>query len=83
MSDVEVAKISVDDQVSPQCTHFHDTTPENVSIWTSGGEFFNEQHCFLVLICVEECNGLKCEMKERICQTNLIDLDQEKKMAGF
>jgi hypothetical protein len=83
MSNVEVAKISVDDQVSLQYTHFHDTTPENVSIGTSGGEFSDEQHCFLVLICVEECNGLKCEMKWRICQTNLIDLDQEKKMAGF
>jgi hypothetical protein len=83
MSNVEVAKISVDDQVSPQYTHFHDTTRENVSIWTNGSELFDEQHCFLLLICIEECYGLKCEMKQRIYQTDLIYLDQEKKMAGF
>jgi hypothetical protein len=83
MSNVEVAQISVGDQVSSQCTHFHDTTPEKISLWTSGGEFFDEQHCFLVLICVEECNGLKCEMKQMIYETNLIYLDQEKKMSGF
>jgi len=83
MTDVEVARISIDDQVSPQYTHFYDTTPKKISLWTSGGEFFDEQHCFLVLICVEKCYGLKCEMKERICQTKVIYLDQEKKMAGF
>jgi hypothetical protein len=58
-----VTKISVDDQVSPQYTHFHDTTPAKISIWTSGSEFFDEQHCFLVLICVEECDCLKHAMK--------------------
>jgi hypothetical protein len=83
MSNVEVAKIRVDDHVSPQYTHFHDTTPKTIGLWTSGGEFVDEQHCFVVLICVEECYGLKCEMKQRICQTDLIDLDQEKKMASF
>jgi hypothetical protein len=68
MSNVEDAKIRVDDQVSLQYTHFHDTTPENVSIWTHDGEFFDEQHCFLLLICVEECYGLKCEMKQNMSE---------------
>jgi hypothetical protein len=81
MSNVEIAKISVDDQVSPQYTHFHDTTREKISIWTSGSEFFDEQYCFLVLTCVEECDGLEGEMKQRTCKTNLTYLDQEKKMA--
>jgi hypothetical protein len=40
-----------------------------IGIRTSGSEFFDEQHCFLVLICVEECDGLKYRMKQRVCET--------------
>jgi hypothetical protein len=55
---------------------------ERISIWTSGSEFFDKQHCFLVLICIEECNSLKYRMKQRIGETNLTYFDQEKKMVG-
>jgi hypothetical protein len=35
-----------------------------------------------VLIRVEECDGLKHAMKQGIYETNLMYLDQEKKMVG-
>jgi hypothetical protein len=31
--------------------------PERIGIRTSASEVFDEQHSFLMLICVEECNG--------------------------
>jgi hypothetical protein len=62
MSDVEVARINVDDQAQLPCTYFHDTTPK-IGIWRSGSKFLDEQHCFFVLICIEECDGLKHVLK--------------------
>jgi hypothetical protein len=32
---------------------------EGIGIRTSGSQLFDEQHCFLALICIEECDGLK------------------------
>jgi hypothetical protein len=56
-------------------------TPERIDIRKSGGEFFDEQHCLLVLICIEEGNGLKHAMKQRISERNSTYLDQEKIMV--
>jgi hypothetical protein len=58
-----VIKISFDDRAWLHDSYFHNTTPERIGIRTSSSEFFDEQHCFLVLICVEECNDLKYGMK--------------------
>jgi hypothetical protein len=57
-------------------------TSENIDIRTSGNEFIDEKHCFLVLSCVEECNSLGYKIKERIREMNFTYLDQEKKMVG-
>jgi hypothetical protein len=70
MSKVRVTKISVDEQAWLHHTYFHDTTPEKIGIWTSGSQLFDEQHCFLVLICIEEGDDLKHIMKQRICETD-------------
>jgi hypothetical protein len=35
-----------------------------------------------MLICIEEGNGLKHAMKQRICEKNSTYLDQEKKIVG-
>jgi hypothetical protein len=82
MSNVRVANISFNNRAWLDGTYFHDTTPERIDIRTSGGEFFDEQHRFFVLICIEEGNGLKYAMKQRICGMNLTYLDQKKKMIG-
>jgi hypothetical protein len=52
MSNVRVAKISVDDQAWLHHTYFHDTTRKKIGIRTSGSQLFDEQHCFLILLCV-------------------------------
>jgi hypothetical protein len=70
MSNARVAKISVDDQAWLHHTYFHDTTRKGISIRTSGGQLFDEQHCFLMLLCAEEGYGLGHAMKQRICETD-------------
>jgi hypothetical protein len=42
---------------------------EGIGIRASGSQLFDEQHCFLALICIEECGGLKYKMKQRVCET--------------
>jgi hypothetical protein len=41
-------------------------TSGGIGIWTNGSQLFDEQHFFLALICVEECDGLKYRMKQRV-----------------
>jgi hypothetical protein len=79
MSNVRVVNISVDDQVRSYDTYFDDTAPQKICIRTSGSQFFDEQHCFLMLIRIEERDGLKYRMKGRIHEANLMYLDQKKK----
>jgi hypothetical protein len=62
-SNVRVTKISVDVRVWPHNTYLYHTTRERIGIRTSGSEFIDEQHRFLVFIRVEECDGLKHAMK--------------------
>jgi hypothetical protein len=55
----------------------HNTTRENISLWTTGCEFFEEQVCFIVFICIEEGDGLKYVMKRKSYEANVAYLNQE------
>jgi hypothetical protein len=59
MPDVQVAKISVGNPVWLHDTYFYDMTCAGVGIWTTSNEFFEEQVCLMVLICIKERDGLK------------------------
>jgi hypothetical protein len=47
----------IDSELNAQIC-LYDMTPESIGIWTSGSKFIYEQHCFLVLSCIEEYDGL-------------------------
>jgi hypothetical protein len=81
MPNARARKIRFYDRAWLHDTYFYDTTAERINIRTSGAEFFDEQHCFLMLICIEEGNGLSYAMKQRICEKNSTYLDQEKIMV--
>jgi hypothetical protein len=53
--------------VWPHGKYFHDMTCEGINIRTNDSQLFDEQRCFLTLICIEECDGLKYRMKQRVC----------------
>jgi hypothetical protein len=46
-----------------QDAHFHDTIHNSVCVRTSG-KFLKVLHCVHLLICIEECDGLKFGMNE-------------------
>jgi hypothetical protein len=53
-----------------------------IDIWTTS-KFFEEQVCLIMLICIEERNGLKYEMKEGACDTTATYLDQQQEMNNL
>jgi hypothetical protein len=55
---------------------------ENINVQTSSSQLFDEYHCFIVLICVEECDGLNYGMKQEVCKTN-IDLPCSREENGW
>jgi hypothetical protein len=58
-------------------------TSASVGIRTIGSEFFEEQVSLVILICIEERDGLKYVMKQRVYDAALTYLDQEQKMNCF
>jgi hypothetical protein len=83
MPNVRVAKISVDDQAWLHDTYFHDMTCMSIGIWTTGSEFFEEQHCLVILICIKKRDGLKYAMRQRVYEATVAYLDQEQEMNGL
>jgi hypothetical protein len=67
---MRVARISVYEQAWLHDTYFDDTIPKKISIRTSGSQLFDEQYCFLVLVCAEEGDGLQHAIKQQICETD-------------
>jgi hypothetical protein len=58
-------------------------TCASVGIRTTGSEFFEEQVSLVVLICIEERDGLKYVMKRKVYDAAMTYLDQEQKMNCF
>lgn len=83
MPNLRGCKVSVDDQVRLHDAHFHDMTRTSICIRTTGSEFFEEQVCLFMLIRIEECDGLKYAMRQRVCEATVTNLDQEQKMNGM
>jgi len=47
-----------------EVTHLHDATCKNIGLWTSCNKFADAKHRPLMLICIEQCNGLKTVTKQ-------------------
>jgi hypothetical protein len=83
MPDVRGCKVSVNDQTRLHDAHFYGMTCTSITIRTTSSEFLEEQVRLIILTCIEQCDGLKYAMRQRVCEAAVTYLDQEQKMNGL
>ena len=59
----ELQKLVFDDPAWLHDTYLYNMTCESIGIRTTGSEFIEKEVCLLMLICIEEGDGLKYVMK--------------------
>jgi len=77
MPNVRMENISINDPAWLYDTYCHDMTCTSIGIRTTISEFFEEQVCLVILVCIEESNRLKYRMKQIVCKASVTHLDQK------